>query len=127
MTGSQRSLNYLVLRIFAPVLILTGILGFVIPADKGLMSGAPAYNIFHIVAGSIGLLLVLMKDEAFIRAFNIGFGIIDLYQAVASFAHLFPEQLFLWKPADDLLHIVIGAGLVAVGLYGRERRTPVRQ
>src|SRR6185436_10836994 len=71
MASSPRSLNSLVLLIFAPILILTGILGFVIPADKGLMSGAPAYNIFHIVAGSIGLLLVLMKDEDFIRAFNI--------------------------------------------------------
>lgn len=126
MKTDQYSLNYRVLLIFAPVLILTGILGFVIPTDKGLMSGAPAYNIFHIIAGSVGLLLVLAKDEDFIRAFNIGFGLIDLYQAVASFMHLFPEQAFLWKPADDVLHIVIGAGLVCVGLSGREKRQLAR-
>jgi len=117
-------LNYLVLLIFAPILILTGVLGFIIPPGKGLMSGAPAYNIFHIVAGSIGLLLVLMKNEGFISAFNVGFGVIDLYQAVASFMHLFPEQVFLWKSADDVLHIVIGAGLVFVGLYGQKNRRP---
>lgn len=37
-----------ILLIFAAVLILVGILGFVIPADKALTSGAPAYNIFHL-------------------------------------------------------------------------------
>jgi hypothetical protein len=31
------------------------------------------------------------------------FGAIDLYQAVASFAGLFPTALFAYKPADDVL------------------------
>ena len=52
------------------------------------------------------------------RGFNIGFGLIDLYQTLASFLHLFPEQLFKWTRVDDILHIVIGATLVFVGLYG---------
>jgi hypothetical protein len=37
---------------------------------------------------------------------------------VASFAHLFPEKQFKWKRADDVLHIIIGAFLVLVGLFG---------
>ena len=119
MSSTPKSLNYLVLLIFAPILILTGILGFIVPVEKGLMSGAPAYNVFHLLVGSIGLLLALTRNETWIRTFNISFGVTDLYQAVASFLHLFPEQIFLWKPADDVVHIVIGVGLVLVGLSGR--------
>ena len=112
------NLNYYVLFIFAPLLILVGILGFVIPDKKSLTSGAPAYNVFHIIFGSIGLALVLCQCDGGIRAFNIAFGAIDLYQAGASYLHLFPEKHFRWKRADDVLHIVIGAGLVLIGLFG---------
>lgn len=116
------SVNYKVLLIFAPVLILTGVAGFLVPPEKALTSGAPVYNIFHIIFGAIGLILLVWRRENYIRAFNLGFGLIDLYQALASFAHLFPEQYFKWTRADDILHIVIGAALVAVGLYGYKRR-----
>ncbi len=112
----MKSLNYKVLLIFAPILILIGILGLVVSSN--LNSGEPPYNIFHITFGIIGLIILFTKKESFIRGFNIGFGLIDLYQAAASFLHLFPEQLFKWTRLDDVLHIVIGAGLVIVGLYG---------
>lgn len=109
--------NRPVLAIFAPVLILTGALGFVLP--PGPMSAAPAYNVFHIIFGVLGGAAVLSRRPALIRAFNVGFGLIDLYQALASFLHLFPEKYFQWKTADDVLHVVIGAALVAIGLSGR--------
>ncbi len=111
----MKNLNYYTLLIFAPVLILTGILGFVLP--ETIMSGAPAYNIFHIIFGIIGLVSVLSKREVLIRGFNISFGLIDLYQAAASFLHLFPETHFRWRTGDDVLHIVIGAALVLIGLF----------
>lgn len=111
-------LNYYVLLIFAPLLILTGILGFVIPPKKSLTSGAPPYNVFHIIFGLVGLWIVYAQHEPVIRMFNIGFGVIDLYQAAASFFHWFPEKQFKWKLADDVLHIVIGSGLVLVGIFG---------
>ena len=110
-------INYYVLAIFAPVLVLVGVLGFIIPERKSLTSGAPAYNIFHIVFGVIALVLIYMQHEGGIRAFNIGFGLIDLYQAAASFLHIFPEKQFRWKRADDVLHIVIGALLVLIGVF----------
>jgi len=116
MNKPKKSLNYFTLLIFAPVLILTGLLGFILP--DGLMSNAPAYNIFHIIFGLIGLAFVLSGKETLIRAFNIVFGLIDLYQALASLMDWFPESLFQWKPADDVLHIVIGAALVFIGLIG---------
>ena len=120
MEAFKKDLNYRVLAIFAPVLILTGALGFVLP--EGPMSSAPAYNIFHIVFGALGGVLVLARRSAGIRMFNIGFGLIDLYQALASFLGWFPIEYFRWKTADDVLHVVIGAALVAVGLAGRGGR-----
>ncbi len=114
----MENLNYYVLLIFAPLLILVGVLGFVIPHNKSLTSGAPAYNIFHIIFGLIGMVIVYCNHDPCIRAFNISFGLIDLYQAAASFAHIFPEKHFRWTRVDDVLHIVIGAGLVIVGVFG---------
>lgn len=111
-------MNEGVLTVFAPLLILVGILGFLIPQNKALTSGAPAYNIFHIVFGIVGAAVLLLKNDQLIRGFNIAFGAIDLYQAVASLAHLFPEKYFRWTRVDDVLHIVIGAGLVLVGILG---------
>lgn len=110
--------NYYILLIFAPLLIIVGILGFIIPQNKSLTSGAPAYNIFHVIFGLIGAVIVYTGHEPCIRAFNIGFGLIDLYQAIASFAHWPPEKYFRWTRVDDVLHILIGAGLVLVGTFG---------
>jgi hypothetical protein len=112
-------LNSLTLAIFAPILVLVGILGFVIPANKSLTSGATSYNIFHIVSGVIGVIIILSGYEGAIRAFNIGFGLIDLYQAVASFANLFPKQYFKWTRVDDILHVVVGAILVLIGVFSQ--------
>ncbi len=100
---------------FAGLLILIGVLGFLAPG-KGSTSTAPAYNVFHLAFGVLGLALAVWGDGPAIRAFLIGFGVIDLYQALASHQHWFPEQFFRWTSTDDLLHLVIGAGLVAVGV-----------
>jgi hypothetical protein len=115
----MKNLNYYTLLIFAPILILTGFLGFVLP--ETIVSGAPAYNVFHILFGTIGLLSVLSKREVQIRGFNISFGLIDLYQAAASVLNWFPENHFRWRTGDDILHILIGAGLVLIGLTGVKR------
>ena len=114
---SGRDLNGSVAKGFGATLILTGIAGFVIPVKKSVTSGAPAYNVFHLVFGAIGILASRRRGTA--RAFNVGFGAIDLYQAVASRRGLFPQKWFRWKPADDVLHAVVGAGLVAAGLRRR--------
>lgn len=113
----MNDLNFYVLAIFAPLLIVVGLLGFVIPENKSLTSGAPAYNIFHIAFGLVGLGCVLFGVDKCIRGFNIGFGLIDLYQAAASFFGWFPKAQFGWKRADDILHIVIGLGLVVIGYF----------
>ena len=110
--------NARVLGVFGPVLIVTGIGGFLIPPRFALMSGAPAYNVFHIVFGVIGTALVLAKTVAGIAVFNLGFGLIDLYQAVAGLVGFFPARQFRYKPADHVAHVVLGLVLAGVGWMG---------
>jgi hypothetical protein len=110
-------MNFYVLLIFAPILLLTGIVDFFIPQTKSPASVAPAYNVFHIIFGLIGIALVLWQSKSGIRIFNIGFGIIDLYQIAANHLGLFPKRYFRWRLADDILHIIIGTGLVLVGVF----------
>ena len=110
------SANTLTLRIFGPVLILTGVLGFVLPPELALMSGATPYNLFHIAFGIVGSGLGYFGAEPRCRQFNIGFGAIDLYQAAASCLGWFPIFLFRWTRMDDIAHVVIGLALVAIGV-----------
>jgi hypothetical protein len=123
---NKKSLNYITLAIFAPVLILVGVAGFLIPAERSLTSGAPAYNIFHILFGVIGLIILRSRNELSISLFNAGFGLIDLYQALASYAALPPKEYFLWTRVDDTLHIIIGILLVVIGAYGLLRTRAVQ-
>ena len=123
----KKSLNFITLAIFAPVLIIAGIAGFLVPAEQSLTSGAPAYNVFHIVFGAIGLFLVWIRNELWLSLFNFGFGLIDLYQALASALHLPPEKYFLWMRADDILHVLIGLALVIIGVYGLFMLTAARK
>ncbi len=119
------SINRLTLMVFGPLLILAGVLGFVIPAEASLTSGAAPYNIFHIFFGVAALIILLTRNEIGAAVFNFGFGLIDLYQFAASYAHIFPERQFQWTSTDDTLHIVIGLVLTLIGLYGLMTNRPV--
>ena len=115
---SALTLNRITLSIFAPVLILTGIAGSFVPPQFSLTSGAAPYNMFHIVFGLIGLLMLFSGRPQPVCFFNLVFGLIDLYQAVASYLNLPPKQFFLWTRVDDILHVVLGVALFLIGLYG---------
>jgi hypothetical protein len=110
--------NLWTLGIFSGILILVGVLGFVVPADKAMTSGEAPYNIFHLCFGALGFILLATQSVGAAMAFNIGFGSIDLYQALASRMSWFPKQRFQWTKVDDLLHIVVGAALVVIGIVG---------
>lgn len=101
---------------------MVGVAGFLTPARLSLTSGAPAYNIFHIVFGLLGLLVLWLRKERLASIFNAGFGLIDLYQALASYADLPPKSYFLWTRVDDILHVLIGLTLFIIGSYGLLRR-----
>jgi len=122
---NKKRVNFVTLAIFAPVLILAGVGGFLVPPRLSLTSGAAPYNVFHIFFGTIGLIILWTRKDSLVSFFNFGFGWIDLYQALASYANLPPKQYFLWTRTDDVLHILIGSALVFIGGYGllkRERR-----
>ena len=123
---NKKSVNFVTLAIFAPLLILVGILGFLIPAEQSLTSGAPAYNLFHLFFGLVGLAALWSKHELFISSFNAGFGLIDLYQALASYLDLPPAKYFLWTTVDDILHIILGLILAIIGFYGLVRNPAFR-
>jgi hypothetical protein len=95
--------------------------GFLVPAHLSLTSGAPAYNVFHVCFGLLGLLVLWARKERWISLFNAGFGLIDLFQALASYTDLTPKQYFLWTRVDDILHVVIGLTLFIIGCYGLVR------
>ena len=111
--------NHLTLSIFGPVLVITGVLGLIGPSPWDLMSTAAPYDLMHIGFGLLGTALAWSKRPEAIRAFNIGFGAFDLYQLLASLLGWFPIAHFQWHVGDDVLHAVLGAALVAVGLSRR--------
>ena len=127
MNEATKTINYVTLAIFAPVLVIAGIAGFLVPPEHSLTSGAPAYNIFHLFFGAIGLLLVWARNKLWLSLFNLGFGLIDLYQALASVLHLPPMHYFLWTRVDDILHVLIGLALVIIGGYGLSRLSTSRK
>ena len=115
------TLNQKTLKIFAPLLILIGIAGFVIPERYSLTSAAAPYNLFHIFFGAIGLMLLMTNRDLLASLFNFGFGLIDLYQVLASVVGLTPIEYFHWTFADDVLHVLIGFALVIIGGRGLMR------
>jgi hypothetical protein len=117
----NKTLNQKTLMVFAPLLLLTGIAGFVIPEQYSMMSGATPYNLFHIFFGAIGLLLTMSNNDLVASSFNFGFGVIDLYQVLASVVGLTPIQYFHWTYVDDVLHVLIGFALVIIGGRGLMR------
>jgi hypothetical protein len=114
----KKRLNLIALTILAPLLLLVGVAGFVVPSQYSVMSSATPYNLFHIVFGAIGLFLLSLRKDRLITLFNFGFGLIDLYQAIASVVGLTPIEYFLWTPTDDLVHLALGTVLSIIGFYG---------
>ena len=79
----NKTLNQKTLMVLAPLLMLTGIAGFLIPQQYSLMSGEPPYNMFHLIFGALGLVLISANSNLVSSVFNFGFGLIDLYQVLA--------------------------------------------
>jgi len=119
----NKTLNQITLTIIAPLLMLTGIAGFLIPERYSLLSGATPYNLFHLIFGAIGLLLLSAKNDLWASLFNFMFGLIDLYQVLASVVGLTPIQYFHWTYADDVVHVLLGFALAIIGGYGLRRRS----
>jgi hypothetical protein len=110
--------NARLLGLFGPILILTGLGGFLLPPRLALMSGAAPYDLFHIVCGLLGTTLVLAKNARGIATFNLAFGLVDLYQAAAGVLGIFPAGVFHYRPGDHVAHLLFGLLLALVGWTG---------
>lgn len=110
--------NRQLLALFAPLLLIAGVLGLIVPARLSLMSGAVPYDLFHLVFGVLGLLLVRFASPRGPLLFNLGFGLVDLWQAVAGVAGWFPAELFALRPADHVVHVLFGVVLVGAAIMG---------
>jgi hypothetical protein len=65
----------------------------------------------------------MSNNDRLASVFNLGFGLIDLYQALASVLGLTPIEYFRWTFTDDVLHVLIGFALVFIGWYGLRKKT----
>jgi hypothetical protein len=110
--------NRQLLLVFAPLLLLAGVLGLVVPPRLSLMSGAVPYDLFHLAFGALGLLLVRFPAPRGPVLFNLGFGLFDLWQAVAGVTGAFPAELFALRPADHVVHVAFGLVLTGAGVMG---------
>jgi hypothetical protein len=109
--------NLRLLAVFGPVLIATGVAGLTLPPALSLMSAVAPYDVFHIIFGTLGLAIVLARSARFAALFNLGFGAVDLYQAVAGVVGFFPARTFALRPADHVVHVVLGLLLVGFGVH----------
>jgi hypothetical protein len=113
--------NRIALLAITVLLLGAAALGELGPAELSLTSAARPYNLFHLIAGLVGLGIFLSRNLRAAAAFNFGFGLIDLYQAVAGVLGWAPAQLFALRPADHVIHVLIGAALVAVAVSGARK------
>lgn len=107
---------------FGAILILTGVAGLLLRDPAALMSQAVPYDVFHIGFGALGLTIGLRRSPVMAAGFNVGFGLIDLYQVAAGLSGAFPAALFALRPGDHVVHLVLGVLLVGCGMAGLRRR-----
>ena len=116
----RRNLRLLV--VFAPVLIVAGVAGLTLPPSWSLMSGAPPYDFFHIGFGLVGGLIAWRRSIGGAVLFNFAFGLGDLYQAFAGVTGVFPATVFQLRPADHVVHVVLGALLTGFAVRAARSR-----
>jgi hypothetical protein len=113
--------NLRLLTVFGPLLIVTGVSGLLLPPGRSPMSGAAPYDIFHIIFGALGVAIALAGSARGAALFNLSFGAIDLYQALAGVVGFFPAGPFGLRPADHAVHVLFGLLLVAFGAHRSEK------
>jgi hypothetical protein len=108
--------NRVALVAMVGLLLAAAVLGELGPAGSSLTSVATPYNVFHLIAAAVGLVVFFSGSARAAAGFNFGFGLIDLYQAMAGLWGWAPARLFQLRPADHVIHVVLGAALVAVAM-----------
>ncbi len=130
----MKNINRTVALVFGIVFLVIGVLGFV-PALTpggallGLFMVNGLHSIVHLLFGVLGVVAALTGMS---RLYNRAAGVIYLLLGVLGLIPaLVPGGMLLGlvmiNPADNVLHLVIGAVLACVGFAVQSRRSAVAQ
>ncbi|RMG26058.1 MAG: DUF4383 domain-containing protein [Bacteroidetes bacterium] len=101
--------------------MVTGIVNFFLPDHLYWIDTIWYCNLVHILAGTLGLLVVWKKSPILARRFNLALGMIYLYEVVANFAGLFPARITNWSSVDDMVYLFTGMLLILCGIHGQKK------
>lgn len=113
--GGQRT----VAKTFGYVFVIIGLLGFVpnpIVSAEGFFEVNTLHNVVHLASGAVALAAGYTR-ETYAQAYNVGFGAVYAIVTVLGFlGTAFLVDLLALNMADNVLHLVIAASLLAAGL-----------
>ncbi len=114
------SLVKLVTWVLGVVLLLTGILGFIMPSPLlGLFEVDTIHNVVHILSGLVAIFAV-SSGASYARMFLIVFGIVYGIVAILGFVNAGNIFLFTVNAADNYLHTAIAVVCLAVGFGSKK-------
>jgi|GEM_PF-2406652 len=112
----------------AAALIAFILLGVAVRGFTG-QSQSPAYDTFHLIFGLFGIAAAVAASGHTAPLFNLIFGLLDGYQAIAQVLGLFPTGLFNLTAVDTAQHIVVALMLLTVSViwFVRSSKPPKLQ
>ena len=122
MDTAKRTLNLVMLTGLAPILVGIGCINFFLPAYINWINTSLYTNIFFIIAGIIGSVLVIKKSDANAKRFNLVLGMTFLSFVIANFAGLYPATIVEWTSLDDSVHLIMSTSLILVGIHGQKKQ-----
>ncbi len=98
------------MRVVGIILVLVGLVGFVEPFN-GIFNLTPMHDVVHLLTGAVAL--AVSGSEKASRIYAWIFGVVYLIVAATGLLTANLLGMIPLKPADDVLHLVLGiAGLV---------------
>jgi uncharacterized protein DUF4383 len=120
-------------KVVGVVLLIVGLAGFAMPHLLG-MHLTPIHNIVHLLTAAIALYMGFAASYSAARTFSLVFGAVYLLLGVVGFVAPDVVTAVIGHPTasagdlmpDNLVHVVLGAAFLAVGLAsGREASAAV--
>lgn len=108
-----------VAKTFGFVFLAVGVLGFIpnpIVSNSGLFEVNALHNVVHLASGALAL-AAGYTSSANSKTYNVGFGAVYALVTLLGFMGVgFVVDLLSLNMADNLLHLLITAGLLGAGL-----------
>jgi hypothetical protein len=112
--------NTLGLGIFSTLILVIGTMVFFMPENLTLLSTTYPYNLFRVDLGLIGIIIALFNNKKISKYSNLALGTLIAYQAIASFSHFYPEEIFQWTILDDILNADIGLAMILLSFFEKD-------